>query len=70
MEEMKIHIRHVIFWKFKCNKNIAETDQKIWSVLGQSVIPGQKSETGIQSFSLGIHHWDMNLDQYAHQASI
>ena len=29
MEELKVHIQHIILWKFKNNKNNTETAKKI-----------------------------------------
>ena len=38
MEELKVHIQHVILWEFKNIKNITETAKEICSVYGQGVI--------------------------------
>ena len=38
MEELKVHIRHVMLWRFKNNKNTTETAKKILSVYYQGVI--------------------------------
>ena len=38
MKEMKVHIRYVMLWEFKNNKNNTETARKISSVYGQDVI--------------------------------
>ena len=38
MEELKVHIWHVILWEFKNNKNVIETATKISSVYGQDII--------------------------------
>ena len=38
MEELKVHIWHVMLWKFNNNKNASETAKKICSIYGQSVI--------------------------------
>ena len=38
MEKLKVHIRHVMLWEFKNNKNATETAQKISCVYGQDVI--------------------------------
>ena len=42
MEELKVHIRHVMLWKFKNNKNTTETAKKIMSVYSQGVITKYK----------------------------
>ena len=38
MEELKVHIWYVMFWKFKNNKNATKSAKKIPSAYGQSVI--------------------------------
>ena len=38
MEELKLHIWHVMVWEFKNNKNAIEIVKKILSVYGQGVI--------------------------------
>ena len=38
MDELKVHIRHVMLLEFKNNQNARETIKKIWSVYGQGVI--------------------------------
>ena len=37
MEELKVHIQHVL-WEFKNNKNTIETAKKISSVYGQGLL--------------------------------
>ena len=32
MDERKVHIRHVILWEFKNNKNATETTKKVSNV--------------------------------------
>ena len=34
MEELNMHIWHILLWEFKNNKNAAETAEKISSVYG------------------------------------
>ena len=34
MEELKVHIRHIMLWEFKKWSNAAETTEKICSVYG------------------------------------
>ena len=38
MEELKWHIRRVMLWEFKNNKNAIKAAKKICSVYGQGVI--------------------------------
>ena len=38
MEELKVHIWHVMLWEFKNNKNATETAKKISSIHGHRVI--------------------------------
>ena len=57
MEELKVHIWHVMLWEFKNNKNAAETAKKISSVYGQSVIPDHQ----VQNWFLKIHSGDTSL---------
>ena len=38
MEELKVHIQHVMLWEFKNNKNATRTAKKICSVYGQGDI--------------------------------
>ena len=56
MEELKIHIPHVMLWEVKNDKNTTETTKKISSVYDQGVLLTAKSETGFQSFVLVIRH--------------
>ena len=43
MEELKVHIGHVMSWEFKNNKNTTETAKKMFSVYSQSVITESKT---------------------------
>ena len=38
MEELKVHIRHVMLWEFKQGNNDTETVEKIYSVYGDGTI--------------------------------
>ena len=37
MDELKVHIRHVMLWEFKNNKNATETVREIFIVCGLGV---------------------------------
>ena len=50
MEEVKVHIQHVMLWEFKNNKNTIETTKKISSVYGLGDITGIKRWTQTRKF--------------------
>ena len=70
MEELKVHIWHVMVWEFKNNKNAAETAWKFVVFIAYVSLLTTKLETGFQSFILVICHWEMNPDQDTHLTSI
>ena len=57
MEELKVHIRHVMSWEFKNNKNAIESAKKICSVYGQSAITDHQ----VWNWFSKIHSGDMSL---------
>ena len=61
MEELKVHIWHVILWEFKNNKNTTtETAKKICSVHGQGVITYCWVRNQFSKFPSGDTSWKMN----------
>ena len=70
MEELKVHIRHVMLWEFKNNKNATETAQNICKFIPKVSLLTTTSETGFQSFVLAICLRDMNPVQDIHQTTI
>ena len=53
MDELKVHIRHVILWEFKDNKNATETAEKICNVYGQDVITTRQVRNWFAKFRSG-----------------
>ena len=53
MEDLKVHIRHVMLWEFKNNKNATETAKKICSVYGQGVITDRQVRNWFSKFRSG-----------------
>ena len=70
MEELKVHIRHVMLWKFKNKKNTTEAAKKIYSVYSLSVI----IDRHVQKWFSKFHSCDRLLkdapDENTHQTSI
>ena len=54
MDELKVHIRHVMC-EFKNNENVTKT-AKLLVFMANVFLLITKSETGFQHFVLAIHH--------------
>ena len=50
MEERKVHVLHVVLWKFNANKNAIKTAKKICSVYGQGVITDYQIQNWFSKF--------------------
>ena len=50
MEELKVHIQHVMLWEFKNNGNATEKAKKICSVYGQGVITDYQIQNWFSKF--------------------
>ena len=57
MDELKVHIRHVMLWEFKNKKNATETAKKICNVYGQDIITDRQVRNWFAKFRSG----DMSL---------
>ena len=53
MKEVKVHIRHLMLWKFKNNKNSTETSKKMASIYGQGVITDSQIRNWFSKFCSG-----------------
>ena len=53
MEELKVHIKHVMLWVLKNNKNLTETAKKISSVHGQGLITDHQVGNWFSAFHSG-----------------
>ena len=53
MEEPKVHIKHVMLWEFKNNKDATETAQKNSSVHGQGIITDRYARNWFSMFCSG-----------------
>ena len=73
MEELNVHIWHVMFWEFYNNKNVIETAKKIGSIHGQGVITDNQVWNWFSKFHSSNTSfrdeprpgWSSEFDEYA-----
>ncbi|XP_023244408.1 histone-lysine N-methyltransferase SETMAR-like [Centruroides sculpturatus] len=53
MEHLKVHVRHIMLWKFKLGNNATETAKKICNVYGNGVISDKAVRKWFTKFRSG-----------------